>query len=45
MPIAANTSILAEVYGADAESASSLVFISTLFCIVTIPLVALVLGI
>ncbi len=45
MPVAANTSILAEVYGADAESASSLVFISTLFCIVTIPLVALVLGI
>jgi len=44
MPVAANTSILAEVYGADAESASSLVFISTLFCIVTIPLVALALG-
>jgi len=44
MPVAANTSILAEVYGADAESASSLVFISTLFCIITIPLVALALG-
>jgi len=37
MPIAANTSILAGVYGADAESSSSLVFISTLLCIVTIP--------
>jgi len=45
MPVAANTSILAEVYGADAESASSLVFISTLFCIITIPLVALTLGV
>lgn len=44
MPVAANTSILAEVYGADAESASSLVFISTLLCIITIPLIALVLG-
>lgn len=44
MPIAANTSLLAGVYGADAESSSSLVFISTMLCIVTIPLVALVLG-
>ena len=44
MPIAANTSLLAGVYGADAESSSSLVFISTMLCIVTIPLVALALG-
>ncbi|HOJ99184.1 MAG: AEC family transporter [Treponemataceae bacterium] len=41
MPVAANTSILADVYGADAECASSLVFLSTLFCVATIPLVVL----
>jgi predicted permease len=39
MPIAANTTILADFYGGDTESASALVFISTLLCVVTIPAV------
>lgn len=44
MPVAANTSILASVYEADVEEASSLVFLSTLLCIVSIPLVAIFLS-
>jgi predicted permease len=40
MPVAANSAILAEAYGGDAETASSLVLISTIASLVTIPLVA-----
>ena len=45
MPIAANTSILAGVYEGDVESASSLVFLSTLLCVATIPALALLVGV
>lgn len=41
MPAAANTAILAEEFGGNADLASQGVFLSTLFCILTIPLVAL----
>lgn len=41
MPVAANTTILASVYQGDTEGASALVFISTLLCIITIPIVAI----
>lgn len=41
MPAAANTVLLAEEYRSDAALASEGVFLSTLLCIVTIPLVAL----
>ncbi|GAB1482656.1 AEC family transporter [Treponema sp.] len=41
MPIAANTSMMASVYEGDVESASAMVFISTLLCVITIPLIAL----
>jgi predicted permease len=41
MPVAANTAILAEAYGGDAETASSLVTVSTLLSVGTIPLLAL----
>jgi malate permease and related proteins len=40
MPVAANSAILAEAYGGDAETASSLVLISTLLSLITIPLLA-----
>ena len=40
MPVAANTSMLAEVYGGDSKTASSLVFLSTILSAVTIPLLA-----
>lgn len=40
MPSAANAVLLAEEYRSDAELASQGVFISTLFCIVTIPVIA-----
>jgi len=40
MPVAANTTILANVYEADVETSSALVFISTLVCVATIPLIA-----
>jgi len=40
MPVAANSAILAEAYGGDAETASSLVLVSTLISLVTIPLLA-----
>jgi len=40
MPVAANASILAEAYGGDAETASALVFVSTLASVVSIPLIA-----
>lgn len=40
MPVAANATILADAYGGDSQTASSLVFISTLASLVTIPLLA-----
>jgi malate permease and related proteins len=40
MPVAANSAILAEAYGGDAETASSLVLVSTLLSLITIPLLA-----
>ncbi len=44
MPAASNTSLIAEVYGGDADAASALVFMTTLGSIVTIPLLALLVG-
>lgn len=41
MPCAANTTLIAIEYDADAELASKGVFLSSLLCIVTIPLIAL----
>lgn len=38
MPAAANTAVFAELYGNDSVLASKLIFISTLFSVVTIPL-------
>ncbi len=38
MPVAANAAILAEAYDGDARTASSLVFLTTLFSLVTIPM-------
>ncbi|TAJ45248.1 AEC family transporter [Methanofollis fontis] len=43
MPAAANAAILAEEYRADTQLASQGVFISTLFCTLTIPFVAVLL--
>lgn len=43
MPAAATTSILADKYGHDAIFASQITFVSTLFSIITIPLIALTL--
>lgn len=43
MPVAANTSMLAEVYGGDSAVASGLVMLSTLLSTVTIPLLAILL--
>jgi predicted permease len=43
MPAAANTSIFAEEYGADARLASQVVFVSTICSLVTIPLITTVL--
>jgi malate permease and related proteins len=40
MPVAANSAILAEAYGGDAKTASSLVLVSTLLSLVTIPFLA-----
>ena len=40
MPVAANSAILAEAYGGDAETASSLVLVSTLFSLVSITILA-----
>jgi hypothetical protein len=37
MPVAASSAILAEAYGGDAETASSLVLVSTLLSLITIP--------
>jgi len=43
MPSASNTSMIAEVYGGDTGTASSVVFLTTLFSVVTIPLLAILL--
>ncbi len=43
MPSASNTSMIAEVYGGDTGTASSIVFMTTLFSVVTIPLLAILL--
>lgn len=43
MPTAAATTTLAEMYGVDREFAARSVFISSLFCIVTIPLMSMLL--
>lgn len=44
MPAASNTSLIAEVYGGDTDTASSIVFMTTLFSVTSIPLLALMLG-
>lgn len=44
MPAASNTSLIAEVYGGDTDTASSIVFMTTLFSVASIPLLALMLG-
>ena len=44
MPSASNTSLLAEVYGGDTDTASAAVFITTLFSVASIPLMALILS-
>lgn len=41
MPAAANTAIMASEYGADTNLASQIVFLTTLFSILTIPLISL----
>ena len=41
MPCAALTSLLAEAYDGDREFAAELVFLSSLLCLVTIPLISL----
>ena len=43
MPAPAVTSILAETYGGDTEFAAQVVFLSSLLCLVTIPLISLLL--
>lgn len=43
MPSASNTSLVAEVYGGDADMASSIVFLTTLFSVVSIPLMTVLL--
>ncbi len=43
MPAASNTSLIAEVYGGDTESASAIVFMTTLLSVLSIPLLALLL--
>jgi len=43
MPAASNTSLIAEVYGGDTDTASSLVFMTTLLSVVSIPVLALLL--
>lgn len=44
MPVAANTVLLAEEYGVNAELASKGVFISTILSVLTIPIIAVLLG-
>lgn len=44
MPAAANTAILAAVYDNDYELGSKIIFVSTLLCVVTLPLMILLIG-
>lgn len=44
MPAASNTSLIAEVYGGDTDTASSIVCLTTLLSVVTIPIMALMLA-
>ncbi|MDO5846584.1 MAG: hypothetical protein Q4Q04_06645 [Methanocorpusculum sp.] len=44
MPAAVNTVILAEEHNAHPDIAAQGVFISTLLCVVTLPLLAVVIG-
>lgn len=44
MPVAANASILATVYDGDSDTASALVFLSTVISLVSIPVVGILLG-
>ena len=44
MPSASNTSLLAEVYGGDTDTASAVVFMTTLISVASIPLMALILS-
>lgn len=41
MPVASNTGMIAEVYGGDTDLASSLIFMTTFFSVISIPLIAL----
>lgn len=43
MPVAANAVLLAEEYNVDSDAASKGVFISTLMCVITIPLIGILL--
>jgi predicted permease len=43
MPAASNTSLIAEVYGGDTDTASSIVFMTTLLSVFSIPLLAVLL--
>ncbi|MBN2810644.1 MAG: AEC family transporter [Spirochaetales bacterium] len=44
MPAASNTSLLAEVYGGDSKTASSIVFMTTLLSVITIPVMGVLLS-
>jgi predicted permease len=43
IPSASNTSLIAEVYGGDTDTASSIVFMTTLFSVISIPVMAAIL--
>jgi malate permease and related proteins len=45
MPVAANAPILARAYGGDAETGSALVFVSTLLSILSLPMIAALVGV
>jgi predicted permease len=44
MPVAANTTLLANLYDGDVENSGAMVFISTVLCIITIPFAVLLPG-
>ncbi len=44
MPAASNTSLLAEVYGGDTDTSSSIIFMTTLLSVASIPILALALA-
>ena len=44
MPVAVSTALLAEEYGVNAELASKGIFLSTLLSLVSIPLIAILIG-